>query len=95
MKRYDYLCESVAVVTTAVQTQQVFQIICLILTCLSVCASLCFTLYKWHKEAKKDGKIDNKEIDEAIKIIKDHVEVINNNVDNFVEKSKKDGDANG
>lgn len=95
MKRYDYLYESVAVVTTAVQTQQVFQIISLILTCISVCISLCFTLYKWHKEAKKDGKIDNKEIDEAINIVKDHVEVINNNVDNFVEKSKKDGDANG
>ena len=95
MKRYDYLCESVAVVTTITQTQQVFQIVSLILTCLSVAVSLCFTLYKWHKEAKKDGKIDNKEIDEAINIVKDHVEVINNNVDNFVEKSKKDGDANG
>lgn len=95
MKRYDYLCESVAVVTTITQTQQVFQIVSLILTCLATLFSMCFTIYTWYKKAKQDDKIDDKEINEAIKIVKDHIEVINNNVDNFVENSKKDGDANG
>ena len=93
--RIDYLCEATAGVGVVLQTDEILRIFSLILTCISVCVSLCFTIYKWQKEAKKDGKIDNKEIDEAINIVKDHVEVINNNVDNFVEKSKKDGDANG
>lgn len=93
--RIDFICEATAGVSTLLQPDEILRIISIVLTCISVFVSLCFTLYKWHKEAKKDGKIDNKEIDEAIKIVKDHVEVINNNVDNFVEKSKKDGDANG
>lgn len=93
--RIDFICEATAGVGTILQPNEILRIVSMALTCLSVCVSLCFTLYKWHKEAKKDGKIDNKEIDEAINIVKDHVEVINNNVDNFVEKSKKDGDANG
>lgn len=95
MKRYDYLCEVTASVGVLLQPDEILRTVSMILTCLSVFVSLCFTLYKWHKEAKKDGKIDNNEIDEVFKIVKDHVEVINNNVDNFVEKSKKDGDTNG
>lgn len=93
--RIDYLCAAIASVSVILQPNEILSIISMILTCISVAVSLFFTLYKWHKEAKKDGKFDNKEIDEAIKIVNDHVEVINNNVDNFVEKSKKDGDANG
>ena len=88
--RIDYICEATAGVGTILQPDEILRIVSMILTCISVIVSLCFTLYKWHKEAKKDGKIDNNEVDEAIKIVKDHVEVINNN-DNFVEKSKKDG----
>lgn len=93
--RIDYLCGATAGVGAILQPDEILRIVSMVLTCLSVCASLCFTLYKWYKEAKKDNKIDNKEIDEAINIVKDHVEVINNNVDNFVESQKKDGDANG
>lgn len=91
MKRIDYLLGATASVGAILQPDEILRVISMILTCLSVVASLCFTLYKWYKEAKKDGKIDNKEIDEAINIVKDHVEVINNNIDNFEEKSKKDG----
>ena len=88
--RIDYLCEATAGITTILQTDKLFQTISMILTCVSVVVSLCFTLYKWFKEAKKDGKIDNNEINEAIEIVKDHTQVIHN-----VEKSKKDGDTNG
>ena len=91
MKRIDYLLGATASVGVILQPDEILRVISMILTCISVCVSLCFTIYKWYKEAKKDGKIDNKEIDEAVKIVKDHVEVINNNIDNFEEKSKKDG----
>lgn len=89
MKRYDYLCQSVAVVTTAVQTQQVFQIISLVLTCLSIAFSIAFTLYNWFKEAKKDGKIDKEEIDEAIDVVTKGVKEINNEID---KHNKEKGD---
>ena len=58
-------------VLTAVQTQQVFQIISLVLTCLATALTIAYTLWKWWKNAKKDGKIDEKEIKEGIDILKD------------------------
>ena len=89
--RIDYICEATASVGVVLQPDEILRIISLVLTCISVLISLCYTLYKWHKDASKDGKIDNKEIIEAINIAKDHIEVINNNI----KKKKKDGDANG
>lgn len=71
MKRYDYMCESVAVVTTALQTRQVFQYINLILTILATIISICYSLYIWHKKALEDKKIDIEEVAELKKIIED------------------------
>lgn len=86
--RIDYLCEATAGVGTILQTDKLLQTISMILTCVSVVVSLCFTLYKWFKEAKKDGKITKDEIDEAIKTTKEHVDKIESTI-------KKDGDKNG
>ena len=71
MKRYDYLCESVAVVTTAIQTEQIFQYISLFLTIIATFISICFSVYSWLKNAQKDGKIDSDEVSELKKIIED------------------------
>lgn len=89
MKRYDFICESVAVINTVTQTEKVFQIISLVLTCLSIAFSIAFTLYKWFKEAKKDGKIDKEEIDEAIDVVTKGVKEINNEIDKY---NKEKGD---
>ena len=51
-----------------------------------------YRLWKWWKEAKKDGKIDDKEIDEGIDILSDGLEDINKSLD---DKDGKDGDKNG
>lgn len=56
---------------TALQTNQIFQTISLILTCLATLVTIAYTIYKWYKNAKKDGKIDEQEIKEGIDIIKD------------------------
>lgn len=67
---------------TIVQTQQVFQIISLVLTCLATALTIAYTIWKWYKNAKKDGKIDEKEIKEGIDILnkaaKDIKELSNN-----------------
>jgi hypothetical protein len=67
----DWIGCGFATVLTAVQTQQVFQIISLVLTCLATALTIAYTLWKWWKNAKKDGKIDEKEIKEGIDILKD------------------------
>lgn len=60
--RYDIAGEGVAVVCTALQTNQVYQTISLILTVIGILVSLAYSIWKWFKEAKSDGKITADEI---------------------------------
>lgn len=85
MKNVDYVSNGVALMSTALQSEHTFQIISLVLTCLATAFSLAFTLYKWYKTAKADGKITKDEIVEGVEIVKEHVEKINDTI-------KKDGE---
>ena len=66
---------------TAVQTQEVFQIISLVLTCASTLVVTIFTLWKWYKTAKSDNKITTDEIQEGIDIIQDAANEIKDTID--------------
>lgn len=62
-KQYaNYGADALGVVLTALQTQEVFQIISLILTIIATLFSLAFTIYNWWKKAKEDGKVTIAEI---------------------------------
>ena len=67
----EWLGCGVGAIFTVVQTQEVFQIISLVLTCLATLATICFTIYRWWKVAKADGKIDEKEVKELVDIVND------------------------
>ena len=84
--RIDYIFDGVAVVFTASQTQEVLQIISIILTCLATLFSLAFTLYTWYLKAKSDGHITKDEIKEAGKIVDDHLKQI----DDITKKKKEE-----
>ena len=58
-------------VLSAVQTNEVMQIISFILSSIVSVLLIVFRLWAWYKEAKKDGKITKEEIDDAIDIIDD------------------------
>ena len=88
--RVDYVLEALAIGATAAQTRAIFQYISLGVTIASVLVSLAFTLYKWYKEAKKDGKITKDEIMEAVAHTAEAVDSIKGAVD-----SAKDGKDNG
>lgn len=51
------------------QMNEIFQIVQLVLSCLTSIVLIGFRLYKWYKVAKEDGKITKEEINEAIDII--------------------------
>lgn len=72
----DWIGCGFATILTAVQTQEVFQIISLILTCIATGLTIAFTIYKWFKNAMKDKKLDEKEIKEGIDIINDSIDKI-------------------
>lgn len=80
-------------VLTAIQTNPVLQTICLVLTCVSIAFSIFYNVYKWWKDAKSDGKITDKELDQLSEIIKDSGEQISEVVDKFNKKEEK-GDKN-
>ena len=58
-------------VLAAVQQNEILQIIEFILSALLTLVIVAYRVWHWYKEAKKDGKIDEKEIDELGKIIED------------------------
>lgn len=75
---YDFLTNALGVAMTAVQTDEIFQLISLILTCISITFSMIFTIWKWYHNATADGKIDKKEIDEIMNEIDDKINNLNN-----------------
>lgn len=73
-----YLGSTFTSILATIQTNEVFQIIEIILACVSFAVSIAYTIYKWYKNAKKDGKITKDEVedlfDDVNKEIKDHKE---------------------
>ena len=60
-------------VLTLTQTNQVFQLIQIILTILSTLVVFGFTVYKWYKKAKEDGKITKDEVEDLVDEIKENI----------------------
>lgn len=72
--RIDFITEAVAGISIVLQPDEILRIVSFILTCLSVLISVAFTVYKWYKEAKRDGKIDADEVDDLVNKIKDNID---------------------
>lgn len=72
----------IGTICTALQTNQIMQYISLALTIISTSVALAFTIWKWWRKAKQDGKITEDEVDEIITDV--------NNIVNKDEKEKKD-----
>lgn len=68
-------------VGTGLQTNEILQTISLILTILGTLITITMALINWWKNAKKDGKIDSDEIQDAVDIIKDGVDSIKDKQD--------------
>ena len=67
-------------VLTMAQTNEVFQLVELILSILTTCFILGINIYAWWKKAKADGKIDKDELDELGQIIGDGAKEIKDEV---------------
>ena len=56
-------------ILTVAQTNEIFQLVELILSIATTLFILGINIYAWYKKAKKDGKIDEKEIEELKDIV--------------------------
>ena len=63
---------SIAVLETMVtvsQTNEVFQTIQIIISALAGAVALAYTIWRWYRNAKKDGKITEDEVDDLFEQI--------------------------
>ena len=86
MDKKELVCDSVAILSTAIQPDRTLQIISMILTILSLTLSLIIKLINWYRQAKADKKITKEELNEAVEITKDGIEKINETI----KEHKKD-----
>ena len=91
---------SLSALGTALQVNELLQTISLIITIVGGIVSLIVVpLLTWYKNAKKDGKIEPKEIKEAAKIVEDGAKQIKSQVEDIDQreeiKKKKGGSKHG
>ena len=88
----DLVCVGVSAVSTALQTSEIFSYISLGITILSSVVCLAYRIWKWYKDAKKDGKITPEEIDTLVDVIHTGVTDAEEDIDKKIEKKdSKDG----
>ena len=80
MDKKELVCDSIAILSTAIQPDRTLQIISMILTILSLKLSLIIKLINWYRQAKADRKITKEELNEAVEITKDGIEKINETI---------------
>ena len=71
-----WICNGSAIMLTALQTEEVFRIISLILTITATLLSIALTIWTWWKKAKMDGKITPEEVEELKNQLEDKAKEI-------------------
>ena len=82
MKRFLEIAGNITqYVLTVAQTNEIFQMVELILSIATTLFILGVNIYVWYKKAKADGKIDKEEIEELKEIVEDGKEKLENKGD--------------
>lgn len=63
--------ETILAVSQANETLQAIQIV---LACITFVVTIAYTIWKWYRNAKKDGKIDEDEVDDLMEDLKKEVD---------------------
>lgn len=71
-----------------ITTKEVLGIVLIVVNIVVLIVSLMLKLITWYKEAKKDGKITEDEINEAIDIVNDSIEDIKEKGESNSHKEK-------
>lgn len=68
-----YIGSSIPAVLSVTQTNEVFQLIQIILASISFLLTIAYTCWKWYKKAKEDGKITTEEVEELFDNLKENI----------------------
>lgn len=87
----DTICNTIALALTITQTERTFQLISLILTCISISISLIYRLIEIIKKIKNKNKISKGEIYNLIDEAKGTMTTIKNEIERY-EKEQSNND---
>ena len=65
---------AVCLTNTATQTNQTMQTINLIITIVVGVVTLAYTIFKWYRKAKEDGKITPDEVGDLVEDVKEELD---------------------
>lgn len=88
--KHNYTCEvfnTLQYVLATIQDNPIWQGIQLGLSILTSIILIAYRIWKWHKDAMKDGKLSEEEIEEGAKIINEGLDEVNDKVNG---KDKRD-----
>ena len=72
---------------TALQTDQLFQLLSFIVTILSALLGVAYRVYHWYNESKTDGKIDSNEVKKLIDLGKISLDELKDIIDQKGDKN--------
>ena len=76
-------------VMAGIETNEVYQLIELILSIITSVVLLALRIWAWYKDAKKDGKITSKEIEKLYKDVDETSQEIKKEIDDNKNKPSK------
>lgn len=77
---------SLSAMLTALQTNDLFQTVSLVVTILSGIVSIVFIIWRWWKQAKKDGKVDGEDIGQLLDDLSEGLKDIKSDIDDKEDK---------
>ena len=88
----DLICNSFALAFTMLQTEQVFQIISLVLTCISIALSLIFRLVETIKNWHNTKNITQEEVNELLEATQKTILQLKEKIKEYEEKEQNKND---
>lgn len=86
---------SVSAVGTGLQTNELLQTISLVLTILGTLITIIMAIYNWWRNAKKDGKISEDEIEDGLNLLNNGIDKLKDDVKKGEkDNNDKDGTSN-
>ena len=86
---------SVSAVGTGLQTNELLQTISLVLTILGTLITIIMAIYNWWRNAKKDGKISEDEIEDGLNLLNNGIDKLKDDVKKGEkDNNDKDGASN-
>lgn len=89
-----YLSATFQAVLGSLNTDRIFQTVTFILSALTALITFIYNIWKWYKDAKKDGKISIDELEEGVNVVKDGISDLKDEIEHLKEDKENDNRRN-